>query len=133
MLVTRETDYAVRCVLYLARVSEKVASVAEISQKMLIPRSFLAKILQRLVREGLVESSRGAKGGFWLIKRPEDITLLEVFFAMQGVAPINSCAIDKRRCRLSEKCCVHPIWVEIRSDVEKRLAQQTIAGLIALE
>ncbi len=133
MLVTRETDYAVRCVLYLARIGDAVASVGEISKKALIPKSFLAKILQRLVREGIVESSRGARGGFWLLKKPENITLLEVFFAIQGAAPINMCAIDKRRCRLSAQCCVHPIWVDIRRDVEKRLATQTIANLISAE
>lgn len=132
MLVTRETDYAVRCVVYLARKGEEVASVSEISQKAFIPKSFLAKILQRLVREGIVESSRGARGGFWLIKKPENITLLEVFFAMQGTAPINMCAIDKRRCSLSSKCCVHPIWVDIRREVEKRLAVETIGKLISV-
>ncbi len=130
MLVTRETDYAVRCVLYLARLSDTVASVTEISQKMHIPKSFLAKILQRLVREGIVESSRGARGGFWLQKSPQEITLLEVFSAMQGVAPINTCAIDKRRCKLSAKCCVHPVWVDIRKDVEQKLAAHTIANLL---
>lgn len=129
MLITRETDYALRCVLYLARTVDKVASVGEISENMDIPKSFLAKILQRLVREGIVESSRGARGGFWLVKNPEHITILEVMTAMQGVTPINTCAIDKRRCRLSAKCSVHPIWREIRSEVERRLATQTIAGL----
>ncbi len=132
MLVTRETDYAVRCVLYLAKIGDGVASVGEIAKRTNIPKSFLAKILQRLVREGIVESSRGAKGGFWLVKKPEHLTLLEVFFAMQGAAPINMCAIDKRRCRMSAQCCVHPIWVDIRREVEKRLATQTIANLIAV-
>lgn len=131
MLITRETDYAVRCVIYLAQIGDKVASVGEIAQKMFIPKSFLAKILQRLVREGIVESSRGAKGGFWLHKKPENITLLELMLAMQGIASINTCAIDKRNCKMSTHCCVHPIWMEIRKDVEKKLAVQTIAGLIA--
>lgn len=133
MLVTRETNYAVRCVIYLARDGDKVASVGEISKKMIIPKSFLAKILQRLVREGIVNSSRGAQGGFRLHKRPEYITLLEVFMAIQGIAPINTCAVDKRKCKLNSHCCVHPLWVDIRSDVEKRLATKTVADLIAAE
>jgi Rrf2 family protein len=130
MLITRETDYALRCVLYLARTGKKVASVGEIAANMDIPKSFLAKILQRLVREGLVESSRGASGGFWLVRNPEHITILEVMTAMQGVTPINTCAVDKHRCRSSAHCTVHPIWTEIRTEVERRLALQTIAGMI---
>src|SRR5512134_369123 len=100
MLVTRETDYAVRCVLFLGRRAAETANVGEIAEQMRIPKSFLAKILQRLVREGIVESLRGVHGGFRLLRPPSDITLLEVFSAMQGVAPVNSCAIDKRRCSM---------------------------------
>jgi len=130
MLVTRETDYAVRCVLYLAHDKEQVASVSQIAEQMHIPKSFLAKILQRLVREGIVESIRGVNGGFRLLKDPVHITLLEVLTAIQGVAPVNSCAIDKRRCNLSSRCGVHPIWIEIRREIERRLATQTISSLV---
>ena len=58
MLLTRETDYAVRCILYLAQKKERRTVVDEIAAKMLIPKHYLAKILQRLVREGIVESWR---------------------------------------------------------------------------
>jgi Rrf2 family protein len=130
MLVTRETDYAVRCVLYLAREQGQLANVGEIAQQMHIPKSFLAKILQRLVREGIAESLRGVNGGFRLLKAPEQITLLEILTAIQGIAPVNTCAIDKRLCRMSSKCAVHPIWIDIRKEVERRLATQTIATLV---
>jgi Rrf2 family protein len=132
MMVTRETDYAVRCVTYLARERERVASVGEIAERMSIPKSFLAKIMQRLVREGLIESIRGVNGGFRLLKSPDHMTLLEVLTAIQGVAPVNTCAIDKRRCRMSGRCAVHPVWIEIRTEVEKRLATRTIASLARL-
>jgi len=129
MLVTRETDYAARCALYLAKCRDRVASVAEISDAMHIPKTFLAKILQRLVRGGIVESIRGARGGYRLIKGPADISLLDVFIAMQGRAPVNSCAIDKKLCRMSSTCAVHPIWMDIRKEVEKRLKHVTFEML----
>jgi Rrf2 family protein len=130
MLVTRETDYAVRCVLYLAGEQDRIASVGVIAEQMHIPKSFLAKILQRLVREGIVESIRGVSGGFRLLKNPNHITLLEVLTAIQGVAPVSTCAIDKRRCSMSAHCGVHPVWLEIRREIERRLATQTISSLI---
>lgn len=130
MLVTRETDYAVRTVLYLARERDRNANVTEIAQAMHIPKSFLAKILQRLVRHHILQSMRGVKGGFMLAKKPSEITLLAVMEAIQGPAGINVCAIDSRRCRMSSTCSVHPVWVEIRKEVERRLKKQTIATLV---
>jgi Rrf2 family protein len=130
MLVTRETDYAVRTVIYLARERDRNASVTEIARAMHIPKSFLAKILQRLVRHHVLQSMRGVKGGFMLAKKPSEITLLAVMEAIQGPAGINVCAIDAKRCRMSSTCSVHPIWVDIRKEVERRLKKQTIANLV---
>lgn len=130
MLVTRETDYAVRTVLYLARERDRNANATEIAQVMHIPKSFLAKILQRLVRHHILQSMRGVKGGFMLAKKPSEITLLAVMEAIQGPAGINVCAIDSRRCRMSSTCAVHPVWVDIRKEVERRLKKQTIANLV---
>ncbi len=130
MLVTRETDYAVRTVLYLARNGTRMASVTEIAHAMQIPKSFLAKILQRLVRSHILASMRGVRGGFMLAVKPSEISLLDIMESVQGPAGINVCAIDSRRCRLSNTCSVHPVWVQIRKDVERRLKTQTIAKLL---
>ncbi len=130
MLVTRETDYAVRCVVYLAKEQDRIASVGEIAEQMHIPKSFLAKILQQLVREGIVESIRGVNGGFRLLKKPDHITLLEVLTAIQGIAPVNICAIDKRLCSMTSHCGVHPVWLEIRREIERRLATRSISSLL---
>ncbi len=130
MLVTRETDYAVRTVLYLARDKGRMANATEVARVMHIPKSFLAKILQRLVRSHILASMRGIKGGFTLARRPTEITLLDILESIQGPAGINVCAIDSRMCRLSSTCSVHPVWVEIRKEVERRLKKQTIAKLL---
>ncbi|HYA88944.1 MAG TPA: Rrf2 family transcriptional regulator [Nitrospirota bacterium] len=130
MLITRETDYAIRCILYLAHYHDRIASVKEIARAMHIPKSFLAKILQRLVRNGILESIRGAQGGFRLTMKPSEISLLTIMEAIQGRAVINICAIDSKRCRMSSTCAVHPVWVDIRKEVEARLKKQSIAGLV---
>ncbi len=131
MLVTRETDYAVRTVLYLAKNGSRRVSVTEIAEAMHIPKSFLAKLLQRLVRNHVLQSSRGVNGGFELARKASAISLLDIMEVMQGPAAINVCAIDSGRCRMSSTCTVHPVWVGIRREVEKKLAKTTIAKLIA--
>ena len=129
MYVTKKADYAIRCVLHLSRDPEAVASVEEISRAMLVPKTFLAKILQSLMRAGIVSSTRGVKGGFRLAKRPKDINLLDVIEAIQGPSAPNLCAIDKRMCQLSSRCTVHPVWMKIREIVEKELKKKTFAEL----
>ncbi len=131
MLITRETDYAVRTVLYLAREQDRTASVSEIAHAMHIPKTFLAKILQRLVRSHILLSSRGANGGFSLARKPSEITLLAIMESIQGPAAINVCAVESKHCRMSAACTVHPVWVELRKEVEKRLKRETIDKLCA--
>lgn len=129
MFVTRLSDYAIRCVLYLSRNGGKVASVAEIAESMYVPRNFLAKILQRLVKAGIVKSTRGPKGGFQLARDASEISLLDVLEAVQGPAAVNVCAIDSGKCDLSSTCSVHPVWVSIREMIEEELRGQTFARL----
>lgn len=130
MLVTRETDYAVRTILYLAKERNRTASVTEVAQAMHIPKSFLAKILQRLVKNNILKSTRGVNGGFQLAQKASDISLLSILEAIQGPAGINLCAVDSKQCKLSAGCSVHPVWVDIRKEVERRLKKQTIAELL---
>ena len=129
MYITRGADYAVRCILLLSKEPDRIISANEISKSMLIPRSFLAKILQRLSLKGIVKSTQGVSGGFQLAKKPGKINLLEVIEAIQGPSAMSICAIDKRICGLSGTCAVHPIWVELREEVEKRLKRENFAKL----
>lgn len=130
MLVTRETDYAVRTVLHLARNPGTMASVTDIAGAMQIPRTFLAKIVQRLARRRILKSVRGSRGGFRLARPAARITLFEIMDAIQGPAPINDCAVDSRRCAFSSRCVVHPVWVDLRKQVESRLKRETIAKFL---
>ena len=130
MLVTKKTDYAVRCVLHLAGNGARISNVTEISSAMFIPKLFLAKILQRLVKAKIVESTRGMNGGFRLARKPKDISLLDIMDAIQGRADIAECAVDKNVCGRSGMCSVHPVWVNLRKEVEQRLQSETIDKLI---
>lgn len=131
MQITRETDYAMRCVLYLSGVPDKVVMVDEISREMATPKSFLAKILQKLVRAGVVKSFRGVKGGFQLNRAPKDINLLDVIEAIQGVVALNACAVDSSVCGFSSTCGVHTVWVKLRVEVNELLSHHNFADIAA--
>lgn len=119
MQIKRETDYAIRCVFYLCGLQgDDIAMADEISSAMDIPKSFTAKILQKLTRAGIVTSFQGVKGGFRISRNPAEISLLDVIVVIEGPLALNVCIDSDNACGLSRKCKVHPFWFKIRSGVE---------------
>ena len=130
MRITREGDYGIRSVLYLARQPfKKVSFVNEISEDYKIPRSFLAKILQKLVKAKIVRSYRGVKGGFSLAKQPREISVLEVLEAVEGKLYVNVCLMDKKKCGFSKHCPVHSVWNTVQTRVVDALKKSTFEDL----
>ena len=131
MQITRQADYAVRAVLYLAQQHQasRIAT-AEIADKQKIPITFLAKIIAQLGAAGLVRSTRGAHGGVALGRSPETITLLEVVEAIDGPMLLNACVGDPTACALGQECPVHDVWCQAQAELVTRLTQTTFADLI---
>jgi Rrf2 family protein len=129
LAIKKETDYAIRCVYYLALRNGEIIMVEEIAAKMLIPRSFLAKIMQKLAKAGIVKSYVGIKGGHSLAKEPYKISLYDVIITIEGPMAMNSCTINKEECALSAGCLVHPVWVSVKKDVEKILSEKNFAAI----
>lgn len=130
MQVTREGDYGIRSVLYLARQPfKKVSFVNEISEEYKIPRSFLAKILQKLVKAKIVRSYRGVKGGFSLARQARDICVLDVLEAIEGKLSVNLCVLDKKKCVFSKNCPTHHLWVNVQSKINDTLKRANFEEL----
>ncbi len=122
-----------RCVLHLSSNPGQTCMVEEIAQARDVPRSFLAKILQKLKHANIVESFRGVKGGFVLARKPAEISLLDVIEAIQGVVSLNVCTVDQMACDRSGDCVFHPVWVTLREDFEKMLGKHDFQMLASAE
>jgi Rrf2 family protein len=132
MQITRQADYAVRAVLYLAKQGEAGrAPTSRIAQEMRIPPSFLAKIVSQLSVAGVVQTSRGARGGVALAREPKEITLLEVIEAIDGPITLNECVPDRSSCAFGEDCTVHDVWRDTQSKLVEELAGTHFGGLIS--
>ena len=130
MQLTREGDYGIRSVLYLARQPyKKISFVTEISEEYKIPRSFLAKILQKLVKAKIVRSYRGVKGGFSLARQAKDISVLDVLEAIEGRLAMNICLADKKKCDFSRNCPIHSVWASVQSKVIEVLKKSNFDDL----
>lgn len=131
MEITQETDYAVRCILYLSRsTGDAPVMVETIAEEMCIPRSFLAKILQRLAKAEIVQSFRGVKGGFQLKRPPAAISLLDIVEAIEGPIAMNRCTLEPQRCDFSGSCTVHPVWQALQEQVVDYLGKKTFDTLM---
>jgi Rrf2 family protein len=120
--LTRGGEYALRAMMYLARVPEgEVASLREIGREQEVPESFLAKILQTLVHAGLASSQRGARGGFCLARPADTISVREVIEAVDGPIALNGCVLWPEDCGRSERCPMHDVWVEAQGEMMRVL------------
>jgi Rrf2 family protein len=131
MQITRQADYALRAMLYLARLdADSRAATSQIAEEQLIPPSFLAKIISQLSIAGLIHTSRGARGGVTLARPPEEVTLLEVIEAIDGPIALNQCTLSKNGCPFQENCPIHPVWCDAQSELVNKLSSTTFATLI---
>lgn len=129
MQITRQADYAVRAVLYLSQLGpERRAATSQIAQEQQIPPSFLAKIVSQLSVAGLLQTSRGARGGVSLARPAENISLLEVVEAIDGPITLNECVSGNGACVFGEVCPMRSVWCDAQAELVHRLKNTTFAS-----
>ena len=131
MQITRQADYAMRAVLYLSKLgSERRAATSQIAEEQSIPPSFLAKIVSQLSVAGLLQTSRGARGGVSMARSPENISFLEVIEAIDGPILINECVLEGSACSFGDACLLRPVFCEAQSELVSRLRQTTFGHVL---
>ena len=134
MQITRQADYALRAMLFLARLEPgQRAATSQIAEDQEIPPSFLAKIISQLSIAGLIHTSRGARGGVSLARKVDDVSLLDVVEAIDGPITLNECTQDPDACSFGETCPLHTVWCETQADLVKKLKAATFDKLLADE
>jgi Rrf2 family protein len=124
MQITRQADYAIRAVRYLAKQgTEQRSATSTVAKEMKIPPSFLAKIISQLSIAGLLHTSRGARGGVTLARDPSEISMLDVVEAIDGPILLNECVGDPGNCAFTDDCLAHPIWMEVQETLVNRLRE----------
>ena len=129
MNLYRQGDYAIRCIIYLCGTRDRLATKSEVAKSVSAPDLFVAKILQRLVRAGIVMSVRGVRGGFVLARDPATLSLLDVIEVTQAPLAPRPCVINPRACPYRDSCVVNPIWTKIHRWTVRELRKVTFATL----
>ncbi len=133
MVITRATEYAIRAVLFMAMQPPGTTVLKkDICREQEITPAFLTKILQPLIKSGMVGSQRGVRGGFFLNKPADNITLLDVIKAEEGPIYLNLCLEEQGTCEREAFCPVNRVWQKARADLVETLNSYTFARLVEM-
>lgn len=133
LCLSQSVGYAIQALTCLENGSTESRLIRDIAAQAEIPPAYLAKLIKRLADADLVVSKRGIKGGTWL-KRPSDkISLLEISEAIDGRRWLGRCLLGLEECSDERACPTHEFWKVARSQIEKKLEDLTLADVIRFE
>jgi Rrf2 family cysteine metabolism transcriptional repressor len=140
MIFTTKAEYGVRLLVELGRQRDgRPRSLKAIAEAEGLPLAYLERIVALLKKAGLVESTRGAHGGYRLTRSPEQLTMDEAVLALEGSVAPMTCFIDERdggRMLCSHEadqghgCATKLLWLRVQGGVMEKLAQTTLAELV---
>lgn len=129
-LITRNTDYAIRAVSFIAVSKNELVKTQELVRALKIPQPFLRKILQSLNRKKIVRSYKGPGGGFKLAVKPKEISIVDLIEVFQGPLEVNKCLFKKEICPNSKKCTLRIKMNKIEDHIKSELKSITIEDLL---
>jgi Rrf2 family protein len=136
MILSKKTRYAIVALARLARDYGKgPVQIHGIAEQEKIPQSFLENILLELKKRGVLGSKLGKAGGYYLLKRPEDVTLAEIVRQFEGTISLMYCVSENSYrpcefCKDETTCQIRKVFKEIRDTTYEILARTTLKELI---
>jgi Rrf2 family cysteine metabolism transcriptional repressor len=134
MKVSTRGEYGVRAMVALAKhYGDGPVSINIVAKESLVPYAYLEQLIVPLRKAGLVESKRGAQGGYQLSRSPELVRVGEVYRVMEGpVAPMDCVSEDPadQTCPLIDGCETRPVWLKVRDSIVDTLDSMTLADLV---
>jgi len=132
MLLTRASEYALLS-LDVIRNTKYPIGAEQLATELSIPKSFLAKILQSLAKQGILESRKGAHGGFILAKKVEEISVNEIIFAAEGKTPaVFDCSQHIESCPngMIGTCAISPFLIKFQTKIDDFLDDLMLTDIL---
>lgn len=134
MRISAKSQYGLRAMVYLAKFKDKISSLKEISEKEGVPFDYLEKIMSKLEKVSLVNSKKGAGGGYSLARSPQKITVGEIMRALEGKMALVKCVAEEKKERFScprkKICLTKNVWGKIQEIINSTLNSISLADLI---
>lgn len=130
-MLSNTAQYALRAMIYLgSREGEGPVRVDEIADGLDVPRNYLSKILHTLVKERVLRSLRGPRGGFALSRRSADLTLFEIVAPFDDIEARRTCLLGRKECSDINPCAIHGHWKEVATQVARFFRDTTLASVV---
>lgn len=130
--LSKKTEYALMALQYIASLDKgQVATAKEIAESQVIPHSLLAKILQQLTKHQLILSLQGARGGYALGRKAEEITLAQMIEAIEGPIHIIECTESHHSCQRDDSCTLKASLNPLQQQLSSYLRSVTLADVAA--
>lgn len=127
---SKKTEYALAALQYISRAEkDRVITVKEMAESLELSQALLAKICQTLVKNDLIKSVQGARGGYELNAPADQITLFQVIEAIEGPFGIVDCQADAHNCNRSELCTLRPSFKPIQEHLAHYFKSMTLAKM----
>ena len=133
MMISTRGRYALRMMLDLAEhADEGFIALKDIAERQDISKKYLEQIIPVLNRSGLLQTSRGFQGGYRLIKKPSEYTVLEILNATEGsMSPVACLEGEENNCPRKGECLTLPVWQGLKDAVESYLGSITLEDILA--
>jgi len=130
--LSKKVEYGLIAIRHIAsQSSNSITTAKEIAEKYAIPAELLAKVLQRLAREGLVTSYPGVKGGYALSRKPSEITVSSIITAIDGPQNITDCLAESPEvCAIYNTCTIKNPLEKIQSNIDKAFSSMTLSEIV---
>lgn len=131
-MLSKTAEYALRAIVYIALSDAQglKAGIKEIAKELELPAHFMGKILQDLVRKGIIASMKGPGGGFFLHRPAHEISLLEVVNIIDGMEAFRKCGMGMKMCSDTHPCPLHNEIKAYRNQLLKVFSTKTIQDLV---
>ncbi|HKJ82543.1 MAG TPA: SUF system Fe-S cluster assembly regulator [Mariprofundaceae bacterium] len=129
--ITKLADYGVLLMAQFARDAGKLYNAAELAELAHLPQPTVSKILQILLREGMLESVRGVNGGYRLTRSPQEISIRDIIVAMEGPIALTECNLeDGSHCEQESSCSIRGNWQRINHAIRDALGHISLSDML---
>ena len=127
-MFNKETEYALRALVYIQQQNSngRRPGIVEIAKEIEAPQFYVGKILQRLVRQGFLNSLKGKGGGFFFDSSKPDLPLKDLVIATEGDKAFTGCGFGLKKCNGEKPCPMHHQYAPIRESINTLLSTETI-------
>lgn len=130
-MFSKACEYGIRAVIYIWSQNDKgkKLGIKDICKEIDAPEFFTAKILQSLVKQGIISSTKGPNGGFFIEKEQEELALIDLVIAIDGDQIFEGCGLGLKVCSEENPCPIHYQFKSIRTQLKTMLSRTSVRDL----